>query len=369
MDVALNKDEMERYSRHLLLPEVGIDGQKRIKNASVLVVGAGGLGSPIILYLAAAGIGKIGIVDFDCVDASNLQRQIIYSNEDVSKSKVLQAKQRAANLNPQIEIVGHEERLTAKNALDIFAGYDLIVDGSDNFATRYLVNDACVLLKKPNVYGSIYRFEGQASLFCTEGGPCYRCLFPIPPAPEAVPNCAEAGVLGVVAGFIGCVQATEALKLILQIGDSLAGRLILYDALSMKFDSLPIVKDPNCPLCGSKPTITQLVDTDVNCARADANQLISPIELNNELKSGKPLVILDVRTPQEVALGALKNAKHIPLQELSERFKELDPKEDIVAYCRSGMRSMQAVEYLLQKGFKKIRSLDGGITRWHQDIS
>lgn len=367
---SLSKEELLRYSRHLLLPEVDVAGQLRIKNSSVLVVGAGGLGSPVILYLAAAGVGKIGIVDFDRVDSSNLQRQIIYSSDDVSQSKIEQATKKALALNPEIKVLGYDIRLTSKNALEIISEYDLVVDGSDNFATRYLVNDACVLLGKTNVYGSIYRFEGQASVFCSKDGPCYRCLFPDPPPPDAVPNCAEAGVLGVVAGVIGCIQATEALKLIVGIGESLSGRLMLYDVLSMKFDSLPIPKDPNCPACGANPRITKLEDIDVICASGtEAAYLISPAELNAELQSGKPILLLDVRTAQEVAVEKLENSKHIPLQELHERLSELDPKANIVTYCRSGMRSMQALECLLQNGFKNVRSLDGGIVRWSQERS
>jgi len=368
LNESLSKEELLRYSRHLLLPEVDVAGQLRIKNSSVLVVGAGGLGSPVILYLAAAGVGKIGIVDFDSVDSSNLQRQIIYVNDDVSKSKTAQAAQKAIALNPEIQVVGHNERLTSKNALEIISQYDLVIDGSDNFGTRYLVNDACVFLGKTNVYGSIYRFEGQASVFCKKDGPCYRCLFPDPPPPDAVPNCAEAGVLGVVAGVIGCIQATEALKLIVGIGESLSGRLMLYDVLSMKFDSLPIPKDPNCPVCGVSPRIVKLEDTEVACAAAvEVAHLIAPADLSAQLKAGKPILLLDVRSPHEVAQGKLKNSTNIPLQELHGRINELERNACIVTYCRSGMRSMQALEVLVQNGFKNVRSLDGGIMRWTED--
>lgn len=364
---ALSKEELLRYSRHLLLPEVDIAGQLKIKNASVLIVGAGGLGSPVLLYLAAAGVGKIGIVDFDRVDESNLQRQIIYSNDDVSKSKIEQATKKASALNPDIKVIGHDTRLTSKNAQEIICQYDLVIDGSDNFGTRYLVNDACVLLGRTNVYGSIYRFEGQASVFCKKDGPCYRCLFPDPPPPDAVPNCAEAGVLGVVAGVIGCIQATEALKLIVGIGESLSGRLMLYDVLSMKFDSLPIPKDLNCPVCGTNPRITKLEDVDVACAPGAEANLVAPKELKAEINSGKQILLLDVRTPQEVAVEKIENSTNIPLQELNERAHELNPNATIVTYCRSGMRSMQALECLVEKGFKSVRSLDGGIVRWSQE--
>lgn len=365
----LTKSELMRYSRHLLLPEVGLEGQVRIKNARVLVIGAGGLGSPVILYLAAAGVGTIGVVDFDQVDLSNLQRQIIYTNDDVSASKVERAATRAQSLNPEIRLQQHNERLTSENALDLFSKYDIIIDGTDNFSTRYLVNDACVLSKKPNVYGAIYRFEGQTSVFAHQDGPCYRCLFPDPPPPDAVPNCAEGGVLGVMAGIIGCIQATETLKIILGIGDSLAGKLLIYDALSMNFDSVTIPKNLKCPICGPNPTIKKLEDITVTCEnQTRATKTITATDLDRDLKSGQNLVLLDVRTPQEVALSRIKNSVHIELAELANRLTELDKEADIIAYCKSGMRSAKAVQILLDHGFQKVRNLEGGFTSWAKDV-
>jgi adenylyltransferase/sulfurtransferase len=367
---SLNKSELQRYSRHLLLPEVGIEGQERLKKARILVIGAGGLGSPTILYLAAAGVGTIGIVDFDQVDLSNLQRQIIYTNDDVSSSKVERAAARATSLNPEIQLQRHDVRLSSENALEIFSGYDIIVDGTDNFSTRYLVNDACVFSKKPNVYGAIYRFEGQASVFAHKDGPCYRCLFPDPPPPDAVPNCAEGGVLGVMAGIIGCIQATEALKIILGIGNSLSGKLLIYDSLAMNFDSVAIPKNPNCPICGTNPSIQKLEDITVTCEsqQAPTTVSISATELERELKSGHKLLLLDVRTPQEVAISRIADSTHIELAELPNRLSELNSDADIVAYCKSGVRSNKAVQLLLEHGFKKARNLEGGITSWAKEI-
>lgn len=371
MTSSLSKSELLRYSRQLLLPEVGMEGQARLKKASVLVVGAGGLGSPLILYLAAAGFGTIGVVDFDRVDRSNLQRQIIYIDGDVGASKAERASEHAARLNPEISMVRHELRLSANNALDLLKNYDVIVDGTDNFSTRYLVNDACVLLKKPNVHGAIYRFEGQASVFSHQGGPCYRCLFPEPPQPDAVPNCAEGGVLGVMAGVIGCIQATEAIKIILGAGETLAGRLLLYDALGMRFDTLPIPKSKECPVCGESPRITKLEDIAVVCQDRDDSmkqKIITAIELQNELKQGRFLVLLDVRTPEEVALCRIPNSIHIPLAELTERIGELNAGDDIVLYCKSGARSMKAMHMLIDRGFQKARNLTGGIMSWSRDV-
>lgn len=364
------QSELVRYSRHLLLPEVGSAGQQKLKNASVLVIGAGGLGSPALLYLAAAGVGKIGIVDFDDVDKSNLQRQILYSDAEVGTSKVSSAAQRIKNLNPEIEVMEFPVRLDASNALDLFSQFDLILDGSDNFATRYLVNDACVLTNKPNVHGAIYRWDGQASVFSYKGGPCYRCLFPDPPPLDAVPNCAEGGVFGVMAGLIGCLQASEAIKIILGIGETLSGKLLIYDALSLTFDTVPIAKSSSCPVCSEGATIRSLKDLEIQCNTEDAEmtRVINPVELDQELKAGKDLLLLDVRNYEEVALGILPNAKHIPLSELVEREKELDKSADIVVYCKSGGRSMRALHYLVDCGYSKIRNLTGGVLAWSRDI-
>lgn len=368
----LSKEELLRYSRHLLLPEVGMEGQKRLKNARILVVGAGGLGSPTILYLAAAGIGTIGIVDFDCVDTSNLQRQIIYTNNDVGASKVERAAVNAKSLNPEIAVECHSFRLSKQNAIELISNYDVVVDGSDNFSTRYLVNDACVLLRKPNIYGSIYRFEGQASVFAYKDSPCYRCLFPEPPPADAIPNCAEGGVLGVTAGLIGCIQATEAIKIVLHLESSLAGKLLLYDALGMRFQTLPIPKNQDCPICGDNPKITKLENLDVSCETAMREQLaescISPSQLKQELQSAQPPMLLDVRNNEEVALGRIQNAKHIPLALLPDALKNLDRDANIVAYCKSGIRSLKAVQLLKTNGFAKVRSLEGGIIAWSEQI-
>ncbi len=371
MNSFLSESELNRYSRHLLLPEIGVAGQERLKKASVLIVGAGGLGSPVLLYLAAAGVGKIGIVDFDKVERSNLQRQIVYIDDDVEKAKAVVAASRARNINPELEIVGHNLRLDASNAMELFANYQIIVDGSDNFATRYLVNDACVLLKKPNVHGAIYRFEGQASVFSYAGGPCYRCLFPEPPAADAVPNCAEAGVLGVIAGIIGCIQANETLKLILEIGESLSGKLLLYDSLSLNFDSLPVKKSSDCPCCGISPEITELQNLDLRCKAGEdimASRVISPRELKNELNEGIELLLLDVRTYEEVLLSRIQNSRHIPLSELPDRFSEIEFDADIVVYCKSGVRSAKAVQMLVDRGYAKARNLAGGILAWARDV-
>lgn len=371
MNSSLTKSELQRYSRHLLLPELGMSGQERLKAAKLAVVGAGGLGSPLILYLAAAGIGKIGIIDFDQVDKSNLQRQIIYTETDLGKSKVERAASRARSLNGDIEIVEHDLQLSANNALDVLKDYDLVIDGTDNFSTRYLVNDACVFLKIANVHGAIYRFEGQASVFAYNEGPCYRCLFPDPPPPDAVPNCAEGGVLGVMAGIIGCIQANEAIKIVLGIGETLAGRLLLYDALDMRFDTLPVPRNPDCPVCGKNPRIKSLEDTVVSCKPPEEKmtaRVISPIELQNEIRSGSKLKILDVRTYEEVLLAAIPNAIHIPLAELPERTGELNKDDEIVVYCKSGGRSMKALHILQDKGFSNAKNLTGGILAWARDV-
>ena len=377
------QSEQIRYSRHLLLPEIGIDGQERLKSARVLIIGAGGLGSPSSLYLAAAGVGTIGIVDFDKIDASNLQRQVLYTTADLGQSKAQTARERLVALNPEISIQVHEQRFSASTANSILASYDVVVDGTDNFTTRYLVNDACVLSGKPNIYGSIYRFEGQSSVFSYDGGPCYRCIFPDPPAQEAVPNCAEAGVLGVIAGIIGCIQANECIKVICKIGNSLKGRLLLFDSLAMSFDELKIERNDKCSVCGNAPTIKDLVDADVYCANPDNHtgsqssttakehqqmKEITATELKKELSTGKSLVVLDVRTPPEVALGRLESCVHIPLQELAERMDELNKENDIVVYCKSGGRSRRAVEMLQNHGFKNLRNLTGGITAWSFEV-
>ncbi|HEY9712971.1 MAG TPA: molybdopterin-synthase adenylyltransferase MoeB [Chroococcales cyanobacterium] len=368
----LSQSELNRYSRHLLLPEVGKSGQLRLKAGKVLVVGAGGLGSPAALYLAAAGVGEIGIADFDQVDLSNLQRQILHSSASVGTSKLDSAEKRIAELNPEVKVNLHREKIEAANALEILGQYDIILDGTDNFATRYLINDACVFLKKPNVHGSIFRFEGQASVFCYPDGPCYRCLFPDPPPPDAVPNCAEGGVLGVLAGVIGIIQATEAIKILLDIGDTLSGRLLLYDALSMRFDTLKVAPDSNCPICGISPKIKTLNDTVVSCMNdkpGSATQAqISPKELKAQLDSASPPAILDVRNQDEFDFGHLKQAKHIPLGELQTRYTELDPEKEMVVHCKGGGRSRAAIEFLESKGFKRLKNLTGGMMAWAEDV-
>lgn len=353
----------------MILPEVGLDGQKRLKAARVLVVGAGGLGSPCALYLAAAGIGKLGLVDFDPIDMSNLQRQILYSTKEVGAQKVERAAARLRELNDEIEVATHAERLTSENAMQIIEQYDVIVDGTDNFGTRYLINDACVFAGKPNVHGSIFRFEGQLSVFYPPEGPCYRCLFPSPPPPDAVPNCAEGGVLGVLAGTIGVLQATEAIKLVLKLGAPLIGRLLLYDAVDMRVDTLKITRNAECPVCGTNPTIKKLVDVAVACAsESEANLEISPTTLKQMLDRNDNIFVLDVRSPEEHALCSLPNATLIPLPELEGRVQELDPEWEIVAYCKSGVRSKKATDLLRSKGFKHVKNMTGGIIKWSQDV-
>jgi adenylyltransferase/sulfurtransferase len=373
----LGPDEIARYSRHLTLPEVGVEGQLRLRSSSALVVGAGGLGSPLGIYLAAAGVGRIGLVDFDDVDLSNLQRQILYETRDVGHPKIELARQRLLAINPHVEIEAHAVRLSADNAMEIIGQYDLVIDGTDNFATRYLVNDACVMADKPNVYGSIFRFEGQASVFWAAKGPCYRCLYPEPPAPGAVPNCAEGGVLGVLPGVIGCVQATEAIKLLLDRGESLIGRLLLFDALEMRFRELRLRKDPRCPVCGEHPTIRDLVEHDASCAIEPAAQQSSPgghldvLSLKQRRNAGERPVLVDVRTPQEWQICRIEGATLIPLQELPSRLGELDRRSEIVVYCHVGVRSAMAVEFLRGNGFERARNLEGGIDAWsvHVDPS
>ena len=374
-EVELSRDELQRYSRHIIMPEVGIDGQKKLKSASVLLVGAGGLGSPLGMYLAAAGVGRLGLVDFDVVDVTNLQRQLLHSTSDIGRSKLESARESINAINPHVRTELYETRLTSGNALDILRGYDIVVDGTDNFPTRYLVNDACVLLGKPNVYGSIFRFEGQVSVFDAKRGPCYRCLYPSPPPPGLVPSCAEGGVLGVLPGIIGSLQALETIKIIIGEGESLIGRLVLFDALKLQFRELKLRKNPGCPLCGVNPTIHELIDYEqfcgVNMSTADntnANQdEITPEELKGRIDRGEKTFLLDVREPYEYSIANL-NGHLIPLRELPARVKELNPSDDIVVHCRSGARSARAVEFLKQAGFKKVRNLVGGIDAWAQRI-
>ncbi len=373
---ALSNEEIRRYSRHLIMPEMGMAGQRRLKQSSVLLIGTGGLGSPLALYLAAAGIGHIGLVDFDLVDESNLQRQIVHGTATIGLSKTESAKRRLQDLNPLIELTSYETQISSANALDLMRPFDLIVDGTDNFPTRYLTNDASVLLGKPNVYGSIFRFEGQATVFSPrDGGPCYRCLYPEPPPPGLVPSCAEGGVLGVLPGVIGTIQATEAIKLLTGIGEPLIGRLMLYDALSMRFRELRLRRNPNCPVCGDHPTIRELIDYDQFCGitppvNVMSNQYeITPTELAAELKNTQRPFLLDVRNPYEVEIATIPGtSKVIPVDQLPERLGELDSALDMVIYCRSGARSGRAVELLKSAGFHKVRNLVGGILRWSDDV-
>ena len=377
MSVELSNEEISRYSRHLILPEVGMAGQKKLKGTSVLCIGTGGLGSPIAMYLAAAGIGKIGIVDFDVVDYSNLQRQIIHGTADVDRPKVQSGKETLNSINPEVEVVIHETMLTSENALDIIEPYDIVVDGTDNFPTRYLTNDACVLLKKPNVYGSIFRFEGQESVFAPElGGPCYRCLYPEPPPPGMVPSCAEGGVLGVLPGIIGCIQATEIIKLALGKGEPLINRLMLYSALDMSFRELKLRRDPKCPICGENPTITELIDYQEFCGIGDEpdEPQAHPDEVSvQDMKkamddSSSDIAFLDVREYDEVEIAKIEGVPLIPLGELPQRFMELDPNQTIYIHCKVGGRSLKAVEFLKQQGFKYCKSVAGGINAWSDDI-
>jgi len=373
--VTLTNDEILRYSRHLIMPEVGMEGQQKLKAARVLLVGAGGLGSPLGLYLAAAGVGTLGIVDFDVVDYTNLQRQILHSTADVGRKKLDSAADRLKAINPFVELRRFETKLTSHNALELFRDFDMVADGTDNFPTRYLVNDACVLSRKPNVYGSIFRFEGQASVFATEDGPCYRCLYPEPPPPGLVPSCAEGGVLGILPGLVGVIQATEVVKLILGIGDPLIGRLLLVDALGMKFRELKLRKNPDCPVCGTHPTLTELIDYNQFCGiRGEEKQSVEASipeieveELKRRLDSGEDLFILDVREPHEYKIANL-GGHLIPLNELPKRIHELDSSREIVAHCKMGGRSAKAVQFLRQAGFEKVRNLKGGITAWSDRI-
>ena len=374
-DLKLSKEEILRYSRHLIMPEVGMDGQLKLKKAQVLLIGAGGLGAPLGLYLAAAGVGRLGIVDFDVVDFTNLQRQITFSTKDVGRKKAEAARDRLSAMNPDIQIDTFDTRLSSENALELFKDFDIIVDGTDNFPTRYLVNDACILLGKPNVYGSIFRFEGQVTVFGAPAGPCYRCLYPEPPPPGLVPSCAEGGVLGVLPGIVGSLQAMETIKLILGAGESLAGRLLLFDALAMRFRELKVRKNPACPICGENRTINKLIDYEEFCGiRGEEAPVVStgipeitPRDLKKRLDRGDDLYILDVREPHEFQICNL-NGHLIPLGDLPKRVSELDSSREIVAHCRSGKRSADAVEFLQKAGFKKIWNLKGGILAWSDEV-
>ena len=368
MQPELTREEQLRYSRHLILPEVGANGQLRLKAAKVLLVGAGGLGSPAALYLAASGVGRIGIVDFDTVDLTNLHRQVIHGTPDVGRSKIDSAAESIRVVNPNVDVVKHETMLTSENALVIVKGYDLVIDGTDNFPTRYLVNDACVLLGKTNVYGSIFRFDGQATVFCAPGGPCYRCLYPEPPPPGLVPSCAEGGVLGVLPGLIGLIQATEAVKAILGIGEPLIGRLLMYDALSMRFREVRISRDPNCPICGDHPTVTALVDYDQFCGLpvkgAHAEPELEPTALMAMMDRHEPFILVDVREPHEHAASRIPGSILIPLGEVPARLSELDGSKMTVIHCQSGVRSATACGLLRSAGFEKVINLRGGIVEW-----
>jgi sulfur-carrier protein adenylyltransferase/sulfurtransferase len=372
--VILSNDEILRYSRHLIMPEVGMEGQLKIKAAKVLCIGAGGLGSPLALYLGAAGVGTLGIVDFDVVDYTNLQRQIIHSTADVGRKKLDSAAEKLKAINPFISIRKFDRHLSSDNAIELFKEFDIIADGTDNFPTRYLVNDACVITGKPNVYGSIFRFEGQASIFATEGGPCYRCLYPEPPPPGLVPSCAEGGVLGILPGLVGIIQATEVIKLILGIGDPLIGRLLLIDALGMSFRQLKLRKNPDCPVCGKNPSITELIDYEQFCGIRGEEAPVETVggemqveELKRRLDAGDDIYVLDVREPHEYQIANIRGHL-IPLGDLPNRVNELDTSREIVAHCKSGGRSGKAVTFLRQAGFKKVHNLAGGITAWAERV-
>jgi len=376
-EVTLSNDEILRYSRHLIMPEVGMAGQLKLKAGKVLMIGTGGLGAPLGLYLAAAGVGKIGIVDFDTVDVTNLQRQVIHGTKDIGRPKLDSAAERMADINPHIEIRKYETRLSSENALELFKDYDVVVDGTDNFPTRYLVNDACVLLDKPNVYGSIFRFEGQATVFHHNGGPCYRCLYPEPPPPGLVPSCAEGGVLGILPALIGSIQATETVKLLIGKGETLSGRLVLYDALNMRFRELKLRRNPECPVCGDHPTVRELIDYEQFCGIPQQQEItmaesgvpeITVSELKAKLDAGDNLFVLDVREPHEYDIARLEGTTLIPLGQLPSRVNELNTADDIVVHCRSGMRSAKAVGFLQKAGFQKVKNLKGGILAWSDQI-
>jgi len=375
--VTLSTGDIQRYARHLIMPEVAMDGQRRLKASRVLCIGTGGLGSPLVLYLAAAGVGTIGLVDFDVVDVSNLQRQIIHTTPDIGRPKIDSAEAKIKALSPDVIVNRHEYAVDSSNALTLFADYDVIVDGTDNFPTRYLVNDACVLLGKPNVYGSIFRFDGQASVFFPPHGPCSRCLYPEPPPPDLVPNCAEGGVLGILPGFIGVVQATETVKLLLGVGRPLIGRLMLYDALDMGVREMKVRKNPKCPICGPNPTITGLIDYQEFCgvrgveapsAGASATAEISPAELKAGLDRGEAPLILDVRNPEEIAICRIAGSTVIPLPTLADRLNELDKSVPMVVHCKSGVRSAKAIKLMQEHGFTQLTNLTGGILGWIKDV-
>ena len=373
----LTTDDLSRYSRHLILPEVGMEGQQKLKAAKVLCVGTGGLGSPLAFYLAAAGVGTLGLVDFDVVDASNLQRQIIHSTKDIGRKKLDSAAEKLTALNPALNIVKHETMLSSANALEIIKDYDIVADGTDNFPTRYLVNDACVILGKPNAYGSIFRFEGQASVFATEEGPCYRCLYPEPPPPGLVPSCAEGGVLGILPGLVGVIQATEVIKLILGKGSPLIGRLMLVDALNMRFRELKLRKNPECPVCGENPTITQLIDYQQFCGIVPESKedktmkngipQITVKELKRRIDAGEDLQLIDVREPYEYQIAQI-GGKLIPQNDVPQRLAEIDRNREVVVHCRSGARSQRIAEFLVQSGYPKVANLAGGILAWSDEV-
>jgi adenylyltransferase/sulfurtransferase len=373
----LTHEEIRRYSRHLIMPEVGLSGQKRLKAASVLLIGTGGLGSPLAIYLAAAGVGKIGLVDYDVVDPTNLHRQIIHGTASIGTLKVESARQRMLDLNPDIEVATYNEPFTSENALRIARDYDVLVDGTDNFPTRYLTNDVAVLLGKPNVYGSIFRFEGQASVFYAKEGPCYRCLFPEPPPPGLVPSCAEGGVLGILPGTIGTIQATETIKLILGLGDTLVGRLLLYDALSMSIEEVKLRKNPKCAICGEHPTVDHLIDYEEFCGvpghdheveSAGAGWDITPTELHSRLAQGNHVRLIDVREPHELEISQIEGATLIPLGQFAARMNELDSADEIVLFCKTGGRSARALDLLRTAGFRKLKNLKGGINGWAREV-
>lgn len=376
-NVNLDHEEILRYSRHLLIPEVGLEGQKKLKASSVLVIGTGGLGSPVALYLAAAGVGRIGLVDYDVVDFSNLQRQVIHGTSGIGVLKVESARQRMLDLNPDIQVEVYNEPFTSENAMRIARDYDVLIDGTDNFPTRYLTNDLCVLLGKPNVYGSIFRFDGQVSVFDARRGPCYRCLFPEPPPPGLVPSCAEGGVLGVLPGTIGTLQATEALKLLLGIGEPLIGRLLLYNALDMSFEFVNLRKNPNCKVCGAEPEVTELIDYEAFCGVPGHDHEEGSVgggwdipvqELAERLARGERIHLLDVREPHELQISRLEGAHLIPLGQLAARLHELDSADEMVVFCKSGSRSARALELLVSAGFRKVKNLKGGINAWAREI-
>ncbi len=373
----LSREEILRYSRHLLVPEVGLEGQRKMKAASVLIIGLGGLGSPAALYLAAAGVGHIGLVDYDVVDTSNLQRQVVHGSAMIGKRKVDSARQRLCDLNPAIQVDAFDEPFTSANAMRIAGSYDVILDGTDNFPTRYLSNDLCVLTGKPNVYGAVFRFDGQVSVFDARYGPCYRCLFPEPPPPGLVPSCADAGVLGILPGTIGTLQATEVLKLILGVGTPLIGRLLLYNALDLSFETINLKKNPRCKACGPHPEITALIDYDAFCGvpgrdhdtgSAGADWDITARDLDTRIRSGKPVCLVDVREPHELVISRLPGAQNIPMGELAGRLSELDSAQEIVLFCKAGTRSTRALELLVSAGFRKVRNLRGGINAWAKEV-